>query len=183
MEALAFRCTGCGNCCRGLRVAVTDRDVERLRAATGRAASELVEWLGPDSVDMTGEPQSFVQLAEGRRLMVLKHSGGACQLLDADNRCSVYAARPLDCRAFPFDFERSRPDAVRLTLLPLDGCDYARDGQHEHAALQAVDAQRWRELQQYQSRVGHWNRLAKHRRRLGHRAGSAAQFLDYVLQP
>ena len=181
MDALSFRCTGCGNCCRALRVAVTASDVARLAAATARPPGELVEWLSPSAVDMTGEPDSFVELSAGRRLMVLAQSHGACRLLGEDDRCTVYAARPLDCQAFPFDFERERSQAVRLQLLPLSGCDHAQDGQQDSAALEAVDAQRWRELTSYQLQVASWNRLVKHRRRLGHRAGSAAEFLMFAL--
>jgi Fe-S-cluster containining protein len=181
MDPLGFRCTGCGNCCRALRVAVTASDVARLMAATGKAPTELVEWLAPSAVDMTGEPDSFVELSQGRRLMVLAQTDGACRLLDASDRCTVYAARPLDCQAFPFDFEPSRPTALRLQLLPLSGCDHAQDGQQDRAALEAVDAQRWRELSTYQQQVGVWNRLARHRRRLGHRVGSAAEFLAFAL--
>ena len=59
MDALSFRCTGCGNCCRNLRVALTALDVKRLAAATGKATPTLVEWLAPDTVDMSGEPGSF----------------------------------------------------------------------------------------------------------------------------
>ncbi len=181
MDPLGFRCTGCGNCCRALRVALTASDVARLVSATSKPPSELVEWLAPSAVDMTGEPESFVELSEGRRLMVLAQTGGACRLLDTGDRCSAYAARPLDCRAFPFDFERSSPEAVHLRLLPLSGCDHAQDGQQDRAALEAVDVQRWQELASYQQQVSLWNRLVKHRRRLGHRAGSAAQFLAFVL--
>jgi Fe-S-cluster containining protein len=35
VSPLTFRCTGCGNCCRTLRVAVTALDVGRLAQATG----------------------------------------------------------------------------------------------------------------------------------------------------
>ncbi|HVY28406.1 MAG TPA: YkgJ family cysteine cluster protein [Polyangiaceae bacterium] len=183
-EALEFRCTGCGECCRRHRAAVTSFDVARLIAATGRAAEELVAWLAPDEVDMTGEPESFVELSEGRRLLVLARTSGACSLLGADNLCSVYAARPLDCRSFPFDFElvqRNGLSVRRLKLLPLKDCDYARDGQQDLAQIAAEDATRWHELTRYQSLVAHWNRLAHHRRRLHHRLGTRSDFLAFAL--
>jgi Fe-S-cluster containining protein len=164
-------------------VAVTSLDVARLAVEAGKAAPELVAWLAPDAVDMIGEPQSFVELGEGRRLMVLRHERGACALLGADNRCTVYAARPRDCRAFPFDFERaaaSNPDARRLTLLPLDGCEHAFDGQHDAAVLDAVDRVRWAELSAYQALVARWNRRAWHRRRLQQRVGDGAAFLAFA---
>jgi Fe-S-cluster containining protein len=181
MNPLAFRCTGCGNCCRTLRVAITGSDVARLAAATGKAPNELVDWLAPDAVNMTGEPGSFVELSEGRRLMVLGHTGGACALLDTADRCSAYTARPLDCRAFPFDFERASTGRPRLKLLPLADCEHARDGAHTAGELGRVDAQRWHELARYQDVVGQWNRLVKRRRRFGLRAGSGADFLAFVL--
>jgi Fe-S-cluster containining protein len=183
---LTFRCTACGNCCRNLRVAVTGRDVARLVAATGTSPSALVSWLEPDAVDMSGEPESFVDLAEGRRLLVLAQHGGACQLLGPDNRCGAYAARPRDCRAFPFDFEpaeSSGHDVRRLVLLPLKDCEYDVDGQHDESVLDAEDRTRWAELREYQALVARWNRRAWHRRRLHRSVGTAAEFLALACTP
>jgi Fe-S-cluster containining protein len=184
VSPLAFRCTACGNCCRNLRVAVTIEDVARLAAATGSAPEALVAWLEPHAVDMTGEPESFVELSEGRRLMVLRQLDGACQLLRADNRCGAYAARPQDCRAFPFDFDEPphRPGPRRLMLLPLDSCEYTLDGQNDPTTLDAEDRTRWSELRDYQSVVARWNRRARHRRRLHYSIGDAASFLSFALQ-
>ena len=158
---------------------MTTYDVQRLAQATGRAASEFVAWLAPDAVDMTGEPQSFVELSAGRRLMVLAqaHEQSACVLLGSDNRCSAYAARPRDCRAFPFDFERTG-SVRRLQLLPLTRCDYAEDGVNDAAQLEAEDEQRWRELHRYWALVARWNRRAFHRSRLHKSVGTAAEFLE-----
>ncbi len=181
---LAFRCTACGNCCRELRVALTSLDLGRLAAATGLEPSTLVAWLAPDAVDMTGEPESFVELAEGRRLMVLRQRDSACELLGGDQHCRAYAARPRDCRAFPFDFATPAPGssaARRLTLLPLDGCEYDVDGQNELGALENADRARWSELRDYQALVARWNRRAWHRRRLHRSVGSAAAFLGFAL--
>lgn len=186
VTALAFRCTACGNCCRNLRVAVTGLDVARLAAATGSAPSALVTWLAPDAVDMTGEPESFVELAEGRRLLVLAQRAGSCQLLGTDNRCAAYAARPRDCRAFPFDFETvpTGPHEVRrLALLPLHDCEYASDGHNDERELDVADRARWSELRDYQALVARWNRRAWHRRRLHQSVGHAAEFLAIACAP
>jgi len=177
---LTFRCTACGNCCRTLRVAVTGLDVARLAHATGSAPDQLVAWLAPDAVDMTGEPNSFVELDKGRRLMVLRQHDGACHLLGADNRCGAYAARPRDCFAFPFDFTPAPGNARHLTLLPLDRCDYAADGQNDPASLDAADRVRWSELEQYQILVARWNRRAWHRRRLHKPLATAGDFLAFI---
>jgi Fe-S-cluster containining protein len=183
VEALDFRCTACGNCCRALRVAITARDALRLATATGAAPNELVDWLAPDAVDMTGEPESFVELSSGRRLLVLLQRQGACALLGQDNRCGAYAARPRDCRAYPFDLARA-PDASgkrRLSLLPLDGCEYAEDGAQDRASIEAEDDARFHELLEFQTHIAAWNRAAKHRRRLGHAVGGGDAFLAFAL--
>lgn len=176
---VTFRCTSCGNCCRDLRVAITARDVARLVKATGRAATELVDWLAPHEVDI--EPQSFVELSDGRRLMVLAQREGSCRLLGADDRCDAYAARPRDCRAFPFDFERAHDGVRRLTLLPLGRCEYAEDGANDERQLATEDDARFRELSEYQARVASWNRSMWHRDRLRKRRRSASEFLDELL--
>lgn len=135
---------------------------------------------------MTGEPESFVELAEGRRLMVLAQQAGACSLLGADNLCRQYAARPQDCRAFPFDFEPSADAGAprRLTLLPLlspERCEYAEDGQQDARVLEAIDGVRWQELRDYQALVARWNRRARHRKRLHKAVGNAQRFLGYAM--
>jgi Fe-S-cluster containining protein len=178
-DARRFRCTGCGECCRNLRVAVTDRDLERLAGASGVPPQELVDWLQPDAVDMSGEPESFVELSQGRRLMALAHGRFGCALLDAQGRCRVYAARPADCRLFPFDVTRDGARA-KLGLLPLVGCDAAWDGNNETAVVEADDGRRWRELERYQELVRRWNRRAAHRRRLGRPAGGSREFLAFL---
>lgn len=183
-EHLGFHCTGCGACCKGLRVSVTHRDVERLLNVLGGSALALVQWLAPDEVDMEGEPSSFVELRGGRRLMVLAQDAGACRFLDEQQRCSVYAARPADCRLFPFHLERDAQGMPReLTLLAFEGCDYQRDGHNDAAELEQSDAARWAELADYQLRVASWNRLVRHRRRFGRLGGDAADFLAFVGLP
>jgi Fe-S-cluster containining protein len=179
-EPLNFRCTACGECCRKLRAAVTDRDVERLVRFTGRSAEDLIEWVAPDAVDMTGEPESFVELPEGRRLMALSQRDHHCLFLDGDGRCSVHPARPADCRQYPFDVVGEEP-AREIRLLPLaDWCERKWDGENDRARVIAEDAARWSELSEYQERVSEWNRLARHRKRLRHRARTAREFLEFL---
>lgn len=129
---------------------------------------------------MSGEPESFVELAEGRRLMVLAHAATGCLLFDEREGCSAYAARPLDCRQFPFDVAGAGRQPGRVRLLELVGCDYARDTPVDEAAIVRGDAQRWQELRHYQERVRAWNRGAKHRRRLGRAVGGAAEYLAFL---
>jgi Fe-S-cluster containining protein len=184
-EHLHFHCSGCGACCCSLRVTLTHRDLTRLVAALGVAALELVEFLAPDAVDMTGEPETFVELGAGRRLLVLAQRDGACRLLDADDRCTAYLARPDDCRQFPFDVsETADGRALTLALLPLEGCDYERappgDFDAREREIVEGDENRFRALAEYRALVARWNRLATRRRRFGHRVGDGADFIAYL---
>lgn len=189
LEHLRFRCSGCGNCCRDLRVAVTHLDVARLVNATGELPQALTSWLGPDEVDMSGEPESFVELSVGRRLLVLARKDGACRWLSDSQRCRVYAARPYDCRAYPLSIEPDDQGAsARLSLLSLTTCDEAGPSavalpepeSETPRGLVAADDARWRELEEYQALVARWNRLARHRRRFGHRARGALEFFEFI---
>jgi len=180
-EHLGFRCNGCGDCCRTLRVTVTHHDLRRLSAALGRPAADLVDWLAPDGVDMTDEPGSFAELAGGRRLMVLAQTGGVCRLLSAEQRCSAYAARPWDCRLYPLALERDEDGRIlRVSRLDRDGCGDEQAAPAALAELAADDERRWTELADYQALLARWNQWARHRRRFRHPLGDEDQLLAFL---
>lgn len=178
---LKFQCTGCGNCCRDLRVPLTSTDLRRLVEHSGEAASRIVAWLGPEAVDMTGEPGSFVLLERGRALMVLAHQDAACRFLGADQRCGVYEGRPASCRLFPFAPSFGpRGGLRRLRLLTGTACDHASDGHNDPHALRLADERRWAEHRAYLAQVDNWNRAQRHRSRLGHPLRGASEFLQFL---
>lgn|SRR6478735_7768495 len=180
---LRFRCTGCGNCCRDLRVPLTHADVRRLADATGRAAARFVAWLPTHEVDLIGEPGSLVVLDHdaGHALMVLAQREGACVLLGSDERCTAYAARPGNCRLYPFSASFGRRGGIRrLRLLGGTECDYARDGDTDPHALRLADERRWAEHRSYLAQVSRWNRAQRHRSLLGRRLHGASEFLDFL---
>jgi Fe-S-cluster containining protein len=180
---LRFRCTSCGNCCKDLRVPLTCADLRRLVDASGQSAAEIVTWLEPDAVDMTGEPGSMVllELASRRALMTLAHRDSACRFLGADERCSVYGARPASCRLYPFEPSFGRRGGLRrLRLLPGTACDYARDGHNDPHALRIADEQRWAEHRSYLTQIAIWNRSQRHRARLGHVLRGTSEFLEFL---
>lgn len=181
---LRFRCTECGECCRGFRVPVTDLDVRRLAAARpGSDLNDWLDWLSPEAVDMSGEPETFVELPHGRHLLVLRQADGACRWLE-QRRCAVYDARPRSCRLFPWDVSLGRRGGVRrLTLLPgSEICEGARDGRTRPELL--AEHKRWEraELAAYVRRVTAWNRLQARRKRLGKPLLGAARFLESLLR-
>lgn len=91
-DGLRFRCTQCGNCCTGAPgyVWVTRREIE-----------ELAKYRGI-SVDEFGE--RFVRKV-GARYSLIEKAGGDCIFFergDGAGGCTVYSARPTQCRTFPF---------------------------------------------------------------------------------
>ena len=186
--AARFRCTGCGDCCRLHRVPLTASDLARLVRATALPAPALVDWLAPEQVDMSGEPESFVLLPLGRRLPVLAHaaavretSESACRLLTA-NQCSVYAARPACCRTFPLELD----DAVesgkrRLTVLPDARCPGSFDGLDvSNEALRRLD-ERSAELRHHIDLVREWNQRQRRRHLANSRLDCADAFLAFAV--
>jgi Fe-S-cluster containining protein len=180
---LRFRCTSCGNCCRDLRVPLTDADLRRLIDRTSRSATEFVAWLPTNAVDLIGEPGSLVLLDHqaGHALMVLAQRDGACVFLGASEHCGVYDARPGNCRLYPFSASFGRRGGVRrLRLLGGTECDYARDGHNDAHALRRADEQRWAEHRSYLAQISRWNRAQRHRALLGRRLHGAEEFLSFL---
>lgn len=88
-EPLRFECTGCGDCCCGeeSHVYLEPGEAEALCAHLGLTW----EWF---------RRRYLARDEDGER--VLASNGNCCVFLDADRHCRVYAARPLQCRTYPF---------------------------------------------------------------------------------
>jgi Fe-S-cluster containining protein len=84
-----FKCSGCGECCRwGGSVLLTENDI--LVMASHLELSEQ------DFID------THTRLAPNRKqLALLDQADGSCAFLKGD-QCSVYEARPEQCRTFPY---------------------------------------------------------------------------------
>ncbi len=67
--------------------------------------SALAGCLGLDVLVFT---ERYAALVQDRRGLVLRDSpDGACILLDAEGRCTVHAAKPRQCREFPFSWQNA----------------------------------------------------------------------------
>lgn len=167
---LRFGCSGCGRCCRDLHVPLTLADARRLPASA-------VAWRAPHEVDMTGEPESFVILPEGRRVMMLARVGGVCVFL-RDDRCSVHAQRPAACRLYPFDVSTGRKGGIRrLRVLQPNLCTGDTQGFTNPVHLAQQHAAHRAELEAHVAAVQTFNRRQRRRRRAGLGLLSADAFL------
>jgi hypothetical protein len=84
----SFKCQQCGTCCRWSgHVLLTDADLTRLAEAAGLSEEDFID--------------RYTVLAANRRQLSLADApDGSCILLK-DGRCSLYGARPAQCRDFP----------------------------------------------------------------------------------
>ena len=85
----AFKCGGCGDCCRWSgSVLLTGEDISVLAGHLGIPEQAFID--------------RHTRLAPNRiQLALLDREDGHCSFLEGD-RCSIYAARPEQCRSFPF---------------------------------------------------------------------------------
>lgn len=88
-EGLRFSCTGCGACCTGSPgyVWVTDEEIQ-----------EMADFLGIDP-HLFG--RRYIRLVYGRKALVEMKKTFDCVFLK-DKQCSLYTARPKQCRTFPW---------------------------------------------------------------------------------
>lgn len=90
----ALDCTRCAHCCKSLEVELTSADIDRLATHLNLPREEfiaryLLPASGPIERDDEGLPREH------------RFNAIPCPLLGADDRCSVYSARPRVCRVFP----------------------------------------------------------------------------------
>jgi Fe-S-cluster containining protein len=88
-DGLRFQCTRCGNCCTGAPgyVWVNEEEVEALARFRGETVEEVTAL--------------YTRVVDGRRSLREK-ANGDCVFFDRREGCTVYPARPRQCRTWPF---------------------------------------------------------------------------------
>ena len=84
----SFKCQQCGACCRWSgHVLLTETDIARLASSAGLSEESFIA--------------RYTILAANRRQLSLADApDGSCVLLE-NGRCTLYEARPAQCRDFP----------------------------------------------------------------------------------
>jgi len=88
-QGLKFQCTGCGKCCTGSPgyVFLSAPDLENLAAHFSLAPEDFAA--------------RYTYRVDDKISLIDRPGTSACIFLE-DNRCSVYEARPVQCRTFPW---------------------------------------------------------------------------------
>ena len=128
-DGLQFECTGCGDCCTGAPgyVWVTKDEIAELAALVGE-------------MDVSQFERKYVRKV-GIRKSLKEDSGSNWDCVFFDNvtrKCKVYAARPRQCRTWPFweSNLRTREDWSRTCAV----CPGS--GQGKLYQLESIDQQR-----------------------------------------
>ncbi|MCH9621603.1 MAG: hypothetical protein S4CHLAM20_10270 [Chlamydiia bacterium] len=88
-DGLKFKCTGCGACCTGSPgyVWLEDQDIENLKRHLKMTKEELIK----KYCRQIGDKISLIEDSKTYDCIFLK-----------ENKCSLYGARPKQCRVYPF---------------------------------------------------------------------------------
>jgi Fe-S-cluster containining protein len=157
---LGFRCTGCGNCCRGTIVLITAGDVRRIMEGTGLPAKAFVRFF--TSVDMPKRDSLWINLGKRRVAMGLQweKKPKRCMFLDDEtNMCTIYEHRPVTCRTHPFEVKTNDNWGVtKLGISEVVDCPHDWDGDHTLREIKA--AERWNcdQVGEFEDQVKAWNR-------------------------
>jgi hypothetical protein len=160
-ELLRFRCTGCGNCCKEPLLPLTAGDVRRISEHTGDKPKDFIRWVDRHGIEMDDEPEGFVMLRQGKRVMVLRHEGGGCTYLGDDNRCTICKLR-------------------RLKLIQAADCLYELDGKNNVKEMRELDARTQEASDDWHDKIAEWNKVQKKNKRSGRAAGTASQFFAFL---
>jgi uncharacterized protein len=103
-DGLKFECSQCGDCCTGAPgfVWVTNDEIAALAALVGESVEDF--------------EHKYVR-SVGVRKSLREFPNGDCVFFDGEARkCTVYAARPRQCRTWPFwDSNLASPEAWKHT--------------------------------------------------------------------
>ncbi|MBV8604347.1 MAG: YkgJ family cysteine cluster protein [Pelomonas sp.] len=155
-----FQCTKCGDCCRGFRLPLSVNEaVDWLR--DGHAVEVLcdaIPWVAePSEHDLTAKfkrERSFGAMSGALPIRVLvtlvAPLGSGCPNLSTNNECSIYARRPMGCRAYPAESNpflvlkpagRRCPEEAWSAAAP----PFMRQGQYVDPELRALISRRQRQ--------------------------------------
>ena len=94
-DGLRFKCTGCGKCCTGYPgyVYLSSADLDRLSEYFNLSREEFA--------------RKYTRLVEDQYALLDRPKTYDCIFLK-DNQCSVYDARPIQCKTFPWWIQHLR---------------------------------------------------------------------------
>lgn len=88
-----FACARCGTCCKipnGI-VRLDDEAIAAIASELNMSQQEFID--------------QHTDVSPDRRCLILKNtSDGVCAMLSDQGSCTIYPARPMQCRTFPYEW-------------------------------------------------------------------------------
>ena len=122
-EDFRFKCRRCAVfCCKLGGPKVSEKDLKRLEAAGYSAEDVLDTTVADRTTQLTTREKLLKQKPDGSCIFLRYNSQ------DKAYECAIYDLRPAVCRLYPFEYERTEPNAIVLGFIPCcNGLD-SRDG-------------------------------------------------------
>jgi len=124
-----FRCRHCGHCCTDVVCLLTPWDANRIVRSTGLHPKRFVEFLTPEEVSgVEKSDPTWLECQGERYMMALRRDATAgCHFLDGAKRCTIYEARPILCRLYPFLLHEAREGEFKGFSLHKTGVECPRE--------------------------------------------------------
>jgi len=163
-QRLSFACTQCGRCCQNHRVPLTVHEAMAWlrRGGDVHLLCDAVVWPAePPADDAFAAYKRQRSFAAASAVMAVRVGvilaasfPGRCPNLMDDNRCGIYAERPLVCRIYPASINPFEPLGAESKACPPEAWDargpaFVRAGQLvDHATQPLIDQARHRAVQE-----------------------------------
>jgi len=131
-DSVNFKCHHCNHCCTDVICLPSPWDVRRIMRMTGLDPFDFVEFLSPEEIeDVDLDDPTWLDVDGEKWMMALKRDENTgCHFLNQKTKlCSIYEARPLLCRLYPFKVvEDENEKYLGFTLHEDVGCPKHSDG-------------------------------------------------------
>ena len=138
-DVVNFNCHHCNHCCTEVVCLPSPWDVRRIEKMTGQDPIDFLEFLDPDEiVDVDDDDPTWLDVDGEKYIMALKRdTETGCHFLNKTTKyCSIYEARPLLCRLYPFEMVTDKEDKFEgFRLHEGIGCPKNTDGEFQVAPL------------------------------------------------
>lgn len=131
-KTVQFSCHHCLHCCTDVVCLPTPWDVIRIVKSTGEDPEDFLEFLRPSEITgVAKNDPTWLRCNKKKFIMALQRdTKKGCYFLDRKKRqCSIYEARPILCRLYPFKLQENKKGKFKGFTLHKDvGCPRNRDG-------------------------------------------------------
>lgn len=130
-KTVNFACHHCGHCCTEVVCLPTPWDVIRIVRMEGADPYGFLEFLTPEEITgVEDDDPTWLDVDGERYMMALRRGKKGCHFLNKKTGfCTIYEARPILCRLYPFALQESDDgEFLGFTLHDDVGCPKNRDG-------------------------------------------------------